>query len=48
MMRHITDEEKQLMDKLHNAETTESEKEEIRQKLQRIDEEQTKDYPFVH
>lgn len=49
MMRHLTEEEVQLMDKLHNDKTlTENEKEDIRKKLIEIDKREVRDIPFCH
>jgi len=49
MMRHLTEEEVQLMNKLHNDKTlTEEEKENIRHKLIEIDKREIGDTPFCH
>lgn len=49
MMRHLTEEEVQLMDKLHNDKTlTEKEKEDILKKLIEIDKREVRDIPFCH
>ena len=49
MMRHLTEEEANLMNKLHNDKTlTEEEKESIRHKLIEIDKREIGDTPFCH
>ena len=49
MMRHLTEEEEYLMDKLHNDKNlTEEEKEDIRHKLIEIDKREVGDTPFCH
>lgn len=49
MMRHLTEEEVQLMNKLHNDKTlTEEEKENIRHKLIEIGKREIGDSPFCH
>ncbi len=49
MMRHFTEEEKKLYDKLHGDKIlSKEERERIVKRLKEIDEEQTKDFPFCH
>ncbi len=48
MMRHLTDEERKLTEKLHSGTLTEEEKNQIIERLKQIDDEQNKDCPFTH
>lgn len=48
MMRHLNDEERELMRKLHNESLSEEEKSKIKERLRQIDDEEFKDCPFVH
>ena len=49
MMRHFTEEEIKLMDKLHTDKSlNEEDKNRIKNRLSEIEKEQTKNYPFAH
>ena len=48
MMRHFTDEENELLQKISDPNTTEEEKEKISQRLREIDREILKNSPFQY
>lgn len=48
MMRHLTDEEVKIMNKLMDKTLSKEEEQKLKARLIEIDKEQTKNYPFCH